>query len=74
MYNTDGVKRDSRKVSSLLHSLGRNESTIVSNNTLRKDMIAYDETEIELDTIADYLNVFNRLFLLEEQQAYSAKL
>lgn len=74
MYNTDGVKRDSRKVSSLLHSLGRNESTIVSNNTLRKDMVAYDETEIELDTIADYLNVFNRLFLLEEQPAYAANL
>jgi len=74
MYNTDGVKRDSRKVSSLLHSLGRNESTVVSNNTLRKDMVAYDETEIELDTIADYLNVFNRLFLLEEQPAYAANL
>ena len=74
MYNTDGVKRDSRKVRSLLHSLGRNESTIVSNNTLKKDMMAYDEMGIDLDTIADYLDVFQRLFLLDDQPAFAVNL
>ncbi|MBO5178062.1 MAG: ATP-binding protein [Lachnospiraceae bacterium] len=74
MYSTDGIKRDSRKVRSLLHSLGRNESTIVSNSTLRKDMAAYDETEIDSNTIAEYLDVFNRLFLLEEQPAFAPNL
>ena len=74
MYNTDGVKRDSRKVRSLLHSLGRNESTIVSNSTLRKDMMAYDEIGIDTDPISDYLDVFQRLFLLDDQPAYAANL
>lgn len=74
MYSTDGVKRDSRKVWSLIHSLGRNESTIVSNSTLRKDMMAYDEMEIDANTIAEYLDIFNRLFLLEEQPAFAANL
>lgn len=74
MYNTDGVRRDSRKVWSLIHSLGRNESTVVSNSTLRKDMIAYDQMEMDPDTIAEYLDVFNRLFLLEEQPAYAPNL
>ncbi len=46
MYNTDGIKRDSRKVWSLIHSLGRNESTIVSNSVLRKDIMSYDEKEV----------------------------
>lgn len=74
MYNTDGIKRDSRKVKSLLHSLGRNESTIVSNNTLRKDMMTYDEVGIDSNTIAEYLDVFERLFLLDDQPAYAANL
>ena len=74
MYNTDGIKRDSRKVWSLIHSLGRNESTLVSNAVLRKDMMSYDETEIGPDTIADYLDVFKRLFLIEEQPAYAPNL
>lgn len=74
MYNTDGVRRDSRKIWSLIHSLGRNESTVVSNSTLRKDMIAYDQMEMDPDTIAEYLDVFNRLFLLEEQPAYAPNL
>lgn len=74
MYNTDGIKRDSRKVWSLIHSLGRNESTLVANTVLRKDIMAYDEVEISPDTIADYLDVFKRLFLLEEQPAYAPSL
>lgn len=74
MYSTDGIKRDSRKVKSLLHSLGRNESTIVSNNTLRKDMMTYDEVGIDSNTIAEYLDVFERLFLLDDQPAYAANL
>lgn len=74
MYSTDGVRRDFRKVWSLIHSLGRNESTIVSNSTLRKDMAAYDETEIDSNTIAEYLDIFNRLFLLDEQPAFAANL
>lgn len=74
MYSTDGVKRDSRKVRSLIHSLGRNESTIASNSTLRKDMAFYDEMEIDANTVAEYLDVFNRLFLLDEQLAFAPNL
>ena len=74
MYSTDGVKRDSRKVRSLIHSLGRNESTIASNSTLRKDMAFYDEMEIDANTVAEYLDVFNRLFLLDEQPAFAPNL
>lgn len=74
MFKVDGVKRDSRKVWSLLHSLGRNESTLVSNSTLRKDMGAKDEIQINPDTVSDYLDILNRLFLLDDQPAFSTKL
>ncbi len=74
MYKADGVKRDSRKVRSLLHSLARNESTLVSNSTLRRDMEAMDEISIDPDTVSDYLDILNRLFLLDDQPAYSTRL
>lgn len=74
MYSVDGVKRDSRKVWSLLRSLARNESTLVSNSTLRKDMGAMDEITIDPNTVSDYLDIFNRLFLLDDQPAYSTNL
>lgn len=74
MYKVDGMKRDSRKVWSLIRSLGRNESTLVSNNTLRKDMGVMDEINIDPDTVSDYLDILNRLFLLDDQPAYSTNL
>lgn len=74
MYKVDGVKRDSRKTWSLIRSLGRNESTLVSNNTLRKDIGAMDEIAIDPDTVSSYLDILNRLFLLDDQPAYSTNL
>lgn len=71
MFKVDGIKRDERKVRSLIHSLGRNESTIVSNATLNKDMEAFDEVELDKNTISDYLSTFERLFLIEDQPAFS---
>lgn len=74
MYSVDGVKRDSRKVWSLLHSLGRNESTLAGNSTLGRDMGAKDEVEIDRNTISDYLDIFSRLFILDDQPAYHTNL
>jgi len=74
MFKVDGVRRDSRKVWALLHSLGRNESTIVSNRTIRKDISVMDDEQVDVDTIADYLNIFNRLFITDDQPAFNTKL
>lgn len=74
MYSMDGVKRDSRKVWSLLHSLARNESTLVNNSKIRKDIGAKDEIEIDRETISDYLDIFSRLFILDDQPAFSMNL
>ncbi|MBE5927658.1 MAG: ATP-binding protein [Lachnospiraceae bacterium] len=74
MYKVDGIKRDSRKVWSLIRSLGRNESTLVSNNKLRRDMGAMDEITVDSNTVSDYLDILNRLFLIDDQPAYSTNL
>lgn len=70
----DDKKRDKNKMLMLLKSLARNESAVVSNATLMKDIEDFgnDEERIESRiTVDDYLNVLNRLHIIENQNAYS---
>lgn len=70
----DDKKRDKNKMRMLLKSLARNESTVVSNETLIKDIDNY-ENESELIesriTLRDYLDVLDRLHIIENQESYS---
>ena len=70
----DEKKRDKNKMRMLLKSLARNESTVVSNQTLLKDIDNY-ESEVEMlesrATIRDYLDVLTRLYVIDTQEAYS---
>ena len=70
----DETKRDSRKVRLLLRSLARNESTTATNRTLKNDIKEIDDEDIDVETVAIYLDIFNRLFLTDNQQPYSTKL
>lgn len=70
----DDKTRDKEKMTMLLKSLARNESTVASNSTLMKDIneIEINEQRIESRiTIDDYLNVLNRLHIIENQSSYS---
>ena len=55
----------------LLRSLARNESTTVSNKTLKKDIKDVDGIDISDQTIAEYLDVFRRLYVIEDQLPFS---
>ena len=70
----DETRRDSRKVRLLLRSLARNESTAATNRTLKNDIKEIDDEDIDVETVATYLDIFNRLFLTDNQQPYSTKL
>jgi hypothetical protein len=69
----DETRRDSRKVR-LLRSLARNESTTATNRTLKNDIKEIDDEDIDVETVATYLDIFNRLFLTDNQPPFSAKL
>ena len=71
LYRLDGVNRDKHKVKLLLKSLARNESTTVSNMTLKKDINEIDNEDIDIDTLASYLNAFDKLFLLDNDEPFS---
>ncbi|MEF2813391.1 MAG: DUF4143 domain-containing protein [Oscillospiraceae bacterium] len=70
----DETRRDSRKVRLLLRSLARNESTTATNRTLKNDIKEIDDEDIDVETVTTYLDIFNRLFLTDNQQPFSAKL
>ena len=58
----------------LLKSLARNESTTVSNMTLKKDINAIDNEDIDIDTLAIYLDALDRLFLLDNDEPFSSNI
>ena len=74
VYRIDHVKRDKHKMQLLLRSLARNEATTVTNKKLKNDMKEIDDEDIDVETIASYLDIFDRLFLTDNQKPYDSKL
>ncbi len=70
----DGVKRDSSKMMALLKSLARNESTTATNKLLKNDIKEIDDEDIDTDTVATYLDIFKRLFLIENQPPFHSNI
>lgn len=73
-FRIDGVRRDTSKMNLLLRSLARNESTTVTNKALKNDIKEKDDEDIDIDTVASYLDIFNRLFLLDNQPPFGMKI
>lgn len=77
IIEVDGIKRDKEKMEMLLRSLARNESTVSSNSVLIKDIddnVTEEELTISRNTVTDYLNVLNRLHLIENQNSFMYKI
>ncbi len=70
----DGKKYDIVKMRLLLRSLARNESTTATNKKLLNDIREADDETLDGDTVATYLDVFERLFLLDNQPPFSANI
>lgn len=70
----DGKTYDIGKMRLLLRSLARNESTTATKKKLENDIKEIDENSVDYDTLSVYLDVFDRLFLLDNQPPYSSNL
>lgn len=71
--NDDKI-RNKEKMKMLLRSLARNESAIVNNQTLLRDIEDLGSSSDIIEsriTLDDYLDVLNRLHITENQIAYS---
>jgi len=74
IYRMDNIKRDKHKMELLLRSLARNEATTATNKKLKNDIKEIDDEDIDVDTVAAYLDIFSRLFLTENQLPFEPKL
>ena len=74
VYRIDEIKRDKHKMELLLRSLARNEATTVTNKKLKNDIKEIDNEDIDVETVAAYLEVFQRLFLTDNQKPFEANL
>lgn len=73
-FRIDGIKRDTGKMRLLLRSLARNESTTATNKKLRSDIKEIYDEDINIDTVADYLDIFKRLFITDNQPPFSSNI
>lgn len=73
VYHIDGIKRNTMKMRLLLRSLARNESTTATNKSLKNDMKEKDDEDIDVETVKEYLDIFERLFLTDNQPPYSTR-
>ena len=74
MIDDEDKKRDKHKMEMLLKSLARNETSLASNNKLINDIEEISNNKDAISskiTLSDYLDVLNRLHLIENQESYS---
>ena len=71
VYRMDGIRRNTAKMRLLLRSLARNESTTATNKTLKNDIREMDDEDIDVETVKEYLDIFDRLFLTDNQPPFS---
>lgn len=70
----DGVKYDTDKMRLLLRSLARNESTTATKKKLTNDIKEIDDESVDYDTVSTYLDVFDRLYLLDNQKPFASNI
>ena len=74
MHERQTRKRSPVKMRMLLRALSRNESTVVGDKTLVRDIEDYengDELIRSRETVSDYISVLEGLYLIANQEAYS---
>lgn len=71
IYRIDGIKRNGTKMRLLLRSLARNESTTATNKTLKNDIKDFDDEDIDVETVKEYLDIFERLFITDNQLPFA---
>jgi hypothetical protein len=69
----DQKRRDPKRIARLLESLARNVATLVAATTLAADAGGSDGA-LDDDTVREYLDVLERLMVIESQPAWSTHL
>ena len=70
----DNIKKNPDKVRRLMRSYARNQGTQIANTELAKDIQGNDETSLNEETIATYIDALKKIFVIEDMQAWNPNL
>ena len=73
VFELSDVQRNPRRIMLLMRSLARNIATMASVETLRKD-VSGSESKLAVSTVNAYLDILERLYVVENQPAWSTRL
>lgn len=74
IFDSDGVPRNQDRLKRFLRSYARNIATQATIPTIKADMLFNDTSTLDEDTIASYLSVLKRMFVIEEMSAWNPNL
>lgn len=70
----DGVQKNPERVKRLMRSYARNQGSQVPNTVIVQDIAVNDETTMDEETVASYLNALRKIFVIEDMPAWNPNL
>lgn len=70
----DNVQKNPERVKRLMRSYARNHGSQVPNTVIAQDIAANDESSMDADTVASYLNALRKIFVVEDMPAWNPNL
>lgn len=70
----DGVKRSPERTKRLMRSLSRHQGTQASLDTIYQDMVANDDSSLNVETISSYISALKMIFAVEDMPAWNPQL
>lgn len=70
----DNIQKNPEKVKRFMRSYARNQGSQVPNTVLMKDVFINEESRISEETIASYINILKRIFVIEDMPARNPNL
>lgn len=74
MHRVDKVQRSSERMRYIMRSYARHQGAQCPISRIRSDVLSNDNQSISDDTISSYLDVLNRLFVIEDMPAWNPNL
>lgn len=72
--DVDGTRRSEDTTRLLLRSLGRNQASQASFNTIAADISANEKEKISDQTVASYIKALQKMFVVEDMEAWNPNL
>ncbi len=70
----DNVQKNPERVKRLMKSYARNQGSQVANTVIAQDISANDETTMNEETVASYLQALRKIFVIEDMPAWNPNL